>query len=93
MVAVWGPPINDYACRMWSGLIRDYYCERLSRYFDGLKTGKGFDRAAWEERWVRGSGISKIEPFADPVATAAMLIQKASHEALPTLKGRSGEKK
>jgi alpha-N-acetylglucosaminidase len=91
IVTVWGPPINDYSCRMWSGLIRDFYRERMSRYFEGLKTGKAFDRAAWEEQWVRGSGISKIEPFADPLAAAVSLVKTASEETLPKLPGTAGE--
>jgi alpha-N-acetylglucosaminidase len=87
IVTVWGPspPVNDYSCRMWSGLIRDYYRERMARYFDRLKTGKAYDRAAWEEQWVCGSGISKIEPFADPLAAAVELVKKASEQALPKL--------
>jgi alpha-N-acetylglucosaminidase len=92
IVTVWGPPINDYSCRMWSGLIRDFYLERMARYFEGLRTGKAFDRAAWEEQWVRGSGISKIEPFNDPLAAAVNLVKKASEQTLPTLPG-SIEKK
>jgi alpha-N-acetylglucosaminidase len=87
IITVWGPspPLNDYSCRMWSGLIRDYYRERMLRYFDGLKTGKAFDRAACEEQWVCGSGVSKIAPYDDPLAAAVKLVKKASEQALPKL--------
>lgn len=28
IVTVWGPPVDDYAARIWSGLIGSYYLER-----------------------------------------------------------------
>jgi alpha-N-acetylglucosaminidase len=93
IVTVWGPPINDYACRMWSGLIRDFYRERMARYFEGLSAGKTFDRAAWEEQWVRGVGVSKIEPFADPLVAAVKLVEMALKETLPGPREKSGVNK
>jgi alpha-N-acetylglucosaminidase len=92
IVTVWGPSssVSDYSCRMWSGLIRDYYRERMARMLDGLKNGKPFDRAAWEEQWVRSSGISKIEPFVDPLAAAVELVKKAAGETLPKLPEKKG---
>ena len=85
IVTVWGPPFNDYAARMWSGLIRDFYRERLARYFEALQTGQTFDRGAWEENWVRRSGVSTITPFDRPLAAAQSLIRVAALEALPEL--------
>ena len=35
IVTVWGPPINDYSCRLWSGLIRDFYVPRMRRLLAG----------------------------------------------------------
>jgi alpha-N-acetylglucosaminidase len=95
IITVWGPspPLNDYSCRMWSGLIRDFYRERMLRYFQGLRTGITFDRAAWEEQWVRASGITKITPFADPLAAAVRLVKTASEQRLPKLPETSGEKR
>jgi alpha-N-acetylglucosaminidase len=95
IITVWGSPpsISDYSCRMWSGLIRDFYRERMARYFEGLRTGKDFDRVAWEEQWICGSGISKIEPFADPLTAAVQLVKKASEQTLPVLPDGSIEKK
>ena len=85
LVTVWGPPVNDYSCRLWSGLTRDFYAPRMKRVLDSVKSGKQFDRAAWEEQWVRGSGVSHIEPFADPVAEAVRLVDAACAESLPQL--------
>lgn len=31
LITLWGPPITDYAARLWSGLIRQYYLPRLRR--------------------------------------------------------------
>ncbi len=87
IVTVWGPPVNDYSCRVWSGLVRDFYRERMARRLDSLKTGKPFNMAAWELEWVNGSGVSKITPYADPVAEAVKLLAKACGETLPLLPG------
>jgi len=82
IVTVWGPPVNDYSARMWSGLIRDFYHPRMAAYLESLK-GKPFNRRQWEEAWVRSTGISKIGPFEDPVDAAAVLVKKAYDEMLP----------
>lgn len=74
IVTVWGPPVNDYSCRVWSGLVRDFYRERMRLLLEAKKTGKPFDRSAWEEAWVLKSEISKIKPFKDPIETAVTLI-------------------
>ena len=48
LVTVWGPGhchdgLNDYSCRMWSGLIRDYYLPRWKHFFEAKKQGVPFD--------------------------------------------------
>jgi alpha-N-acetylglucosaminidase len=91
IVTVWGPPVNDYACRLWSGLIRDFYRERMAAYFESLKNGKQLNRAAWEEQWVRGSGVSRIEPFPNPIAAASNLVAAAVSEPLLKIRERAGE--
>lgn len=56
LVTIWGPPVDDYSARMWSGLIGDYYLPRWQHYFEARTTGKTFDFAVWEKAWVeRGS--------------------------------------
>ncbi len=85
IITVWGPPVNDYSARMWSGLIRDFYQPRMKAYFEGLKTGKGFNRRQWEEKWVMSTGISKIKPYKNPVDMAAKLVKQAYSEKLPPL--------
>lgn len=72
LVTIWGPPVDDYSARIWSGLVRDYYLPRWQNYF---KYGKEFDFASWEENWVRNSsGTSPVTPFEDPVEACQELM-------------------
>ena len=48
IVTIWGPPVDDYSARIWSGLIRDYYLPRWKKYFEIRRTSKDFDMAEWE---------------------------------------------
>lgn len=85
IITVWGPPVNDYSCRIWSGLVRDFYRERMACLLEALKTGQPFDKNAWELAWVAGSGISQVEPYSDPVAMAGRLVNKVLKEEIPVL--------
>ncbi len=69
LVTIWGPPVDDYSARVWSGLIRDYYLPRWQHYFAAKKSGKAFDFAAWELDWVENSkGLSQQSAPEDMVA-------------------------
>ncbi len=71
--------LDDYACRMWSGLIRDYYIPRWRHYFDSRKDGKPFDFNAWEYKYAEeGRGVSDFERCSDLVAEAHALVRDAS---------------
>jgi alpha-N-acetylglucosaminidase len=83
IITVWGPPVNDYSCRIWSGLVRDFYRERMRLVLESLKTDKPFDKNAWELNWVAGSGVSAIQPFDHPLKAARELVAKALSEELP----------
>jgi|GEM_PF-5692042 len=72
LITSWGGTIDDYAARIWSGLIRDYYVPRVKQTL--FKTG--FDRKSWEEQWVKKAGISSIKPYAAPVKKAAQLVNE-----------------
>ena len=78
IVTIWGPPVDDYSARVWSGLIRDYYLPRWKHYFASRKTGVGFDFAAWEKNWVESEGCSSQNPPADVVNTARSLLDYAA---------------
>ncbi len=69
LVTIWGPPVDDYAARVWSGHIRDYYLPRWQHYFASKKSGEAFDYAAWELDWVENSvGLSPQQAPKDMVA-------------------------
>ncbi len=79
IVTIWGPPVDDYSARIWSGLIRDYYLPRWKFYFNQKKTGKKFDFGTWEASWVeKTKGLSKVVTPSDIVKEALELIKDAS---------------
>lgn len=82
IVTLWGPPINDYSCRVWSGLIRDFYVPRMQARITAMRAGLSFDRATWEAAWVNSTGVSPITPYADPAAKARELFEAAYAEVL-----------
>lgn len=85
ILTTWGPPVNDYAGRVWSGLIRDYYLPRMKGLYQGMRSGDGFNAAPWEEKWIKTPGVSAVAPFPDPVAKAAELVDVAYAEKLPAV--------
>ena len=85
IITVWGPPVNDYSCRVWSGLVRDFYHERMRLVLQNLKTNTPFDSVPWEISWTKKIGISTIEPFDNPIQSAKVLVKKALEEQLPMI--------
>ncbi len=77
IVTSWGPPVNDYSARVWSGLIRDFYVPRLKAYFNAKEKGKNYNQNEWEDKWLHTPGISKIAPFKDPTAAAYKIVAAA----------------
>jgi alpha-N-acetylglucosaminidase len=72
LITTWGGAQSDYAARMWSGLIRDYYIPRIQNTLND----KNFNRTAWEEAWVKDGKITNVAPFPDPVAAAKALVNQ-----------------
>ncbi len=79
LITTWGGWVNEYAAKTWSGLIRDYYIPRWRLYYEAKEKGISFDILEWEEKWINSSGISKIEPFDNPIETAIRLFNKEVH--------------
>ncbi len=74
LVTIWGPPVDDYAAKMWSGLIRDYYLPRWQQY---RRHGKA-SLPEWERRWVEEKrGLSPGKPHAAPAEAAVQLLRQA----------------
>jgi alpha-N-acetylglucosaminidase len=85
LVTTWGKGrrpdgLDDYGCKMWSGLIRDYYLPRWENYFASRKDGKPFDFDQWEYKYAEEShGVSPVEPYPDILA-AAMEVAKENQD-------------
>ncbi len=72
LITFWGwPSAGDYAARVWSGLIRDYYAGRWRAWFRSLEQKQPLTATSldlWEETWLS----SPYQPSAPlPVADLA----------------------
>ena len=75
MLTIWGGPVlNDYANRMWGGLVGDYYAKRWNLFFEAViqaaKEGKEFDEKAFgeelsqfEHTWTESHTKYPVEPL------------------------------
>ena len=53
LITFWGwVELNDYASRVWSGLIRDYYVGRWQAFFQSLRDNRPPALDIWEETWL-----------------------------------------
>lgn len=78
IVTIWGPPVDDYSARIWSGLIRDYYLPRWQHYFEQKRSGQPFDFPKWERQWVvQQKGLSPVQTTGDAFDAAIRLVQTA----------------
>ncbi len=92
IVTIWGPPVDDYSARIWSGLVRDYYVPRWKNFFESRRTGRPFDFAAWERNWVeQQTGLSAAAPYADPLQACRQLLERASHVTSALLDETKGD--
>ncbi len=74
IVTIWGPPVDDYAAKIWSGLIRDYYLKRWQYYRAHGTQGL----ADWERTWVEElPALSPCQPYRQPMLAALQLLQEA----------------
>ncbi|TZF83168.1 alpha-N-acetylglucosaminidase [Pedobacter sp. BS3] len=72
LITIWGGQVEDYAARVWSGLISDYYIPRMQHYLYG-------DRATlnqWKENWIEKPYTNNVKPFDDPLQEAARLVNQ-----------------
>lgn len=78
MVSTWGGrPLTDYAARVWSGVIRNYYLPRLRRYLQAKTDNTVFDFYETDDRWYASDKDTAVEPFADPLTAACGLVAGA----------------
>lgn len=52
IVTIWGPPVNDYSARIWSGLVGSYYFPRYRLWWEALDNGTSAGLDAFERQWV-----------------------------------------
>ncbi|HTY57651.1 MAG TPA: alpha-N-acetylglucosaminidase TIM-barrel domain-containing protein [Bacteroidota bacterium] len=90
-VTVWGgPELFDYASKMWSGLVRDFYAARWKKFFEILRrTPPGEpvpsgEIASWEESWTKEHSLSPPVPVGDPLRAARDLLASAEHSTVLT---------
>jgi alpha-N-acetylglucosaminidase len=90
LITLWGDkdcPLNEYACKQWSGLFNDFYKPRWKQFFTAMEldlTGKKrLDKDAfvtqiknWEWAWVNTRKDYATTPVGDPVKNAKMLYRK-----------------
>lgn len=95
LISTWGgAALYDYSCRIWSGIIRDYYIPRLKYYADvniaALKNdGKVVDADKMktmmadfdESGFPATSGLSECKAFENPLDAALGLVAKYRYEA------------
>lgn len=80
IVTVWGPPVDDYSARIWSGLVGTYYLGRWKHYYESRLTGKPFDMAKWELDWVEGKIPSSYTPEPINVVSFARNLMNLSKD-------------
>lgn len=90
LITLWGDkncPLNEYACRQWNGLLKDFYKPRWEQYIaqlnSNLSTGAVLDQAAfvakikdWEWNWVNTRRDYVTEVSGDAVLVSKMLYNK-----------------
>ncbi|NVO19425.1 MAG: alpha-N-acetylglucosaminidase C-terminal domain-containing protein [Bacteroidetes bacterium] len=73
-VTVWGNSgtwLSEYACKVWSGLLRDYYLPRWMKYASSLNKENDPDLNQWEEAWITTPGLRTLAPITGDLLTYA----------------------
>ena len=83
IVTYWASGVQNYSCRVWGGLVRDYYREWLVREFESMKKGTAFDTQQFMQDYTKGAGTSAFMPCKDPVADAQQWVRQAIEERVP----------
>jgi alpha-N-acetylglucosaminidase len=78
LITTWGwPELSDYASRVWSGLIRDYYAARWAAYFKSRRTNSRFSLDLWQQTWLSSPyRPSKPLSVADLIAECQKLLEE-----------------
>lgn len=81
-VTTWGgPDLHDYASKLWSGLVRDFYVMRWEHYFrlrlEGITADEIESRlATLEDAWTRESRLTPAQPVPDLQGHILALLER-----------------
>jgi alpha-N-acetylglucosaminidase len=79
-VTIWGSggaALNEYAAKVWSGLVGGYYRGRWEAWSEAALSGRSFDVNAWQEDWIRRPVAPPTAVWPEPLAEAARLLAVA----------------
>lgn len=90
LITLWGDaksPLNEYACRQWSGLLNDFYKPRWQLFFararQSLNQQSDFNASlfkeevsSWEWKWVNQHKEYPTKAIGNPVNVALEMYQK-----------------
>ena len=90
LITLWGDkdcPLNEYACRQWSGLLDDFYKPRWEQFFvkasTALGEGKEMDKDSfvkgikdWEWQWVNKRKDYPVTTIGKPVDMVEKIYEK-----------------
>lgn len=87
LVSVWygnhtkDEPVNDYSCRLWSGLIRDYYLPRLQGTWRNHIEGIPFNQIDFENNFVFSAPTAPRSQYSNPtdVNELSLLLHSVHH--------------
>jgi alpha-N-acetylglucosaminidase len=82
LITTWGwPELSDYASRVWSGLIRDYYAARWQAWFDHQFAGNDFSLDIWQQSWLsRPYSPSSPTPVPHLITEAQAMMEAIGHD-------------
>ena len=83
LITTWGwSELSDYASRVWSGLIRDYYAARWRAWFDHQLSGSEFSLDIWQQSWLSRPYVpSTPAPVPDLIAEAQSIMATVNRSA------------
>lgn len=93
LITLWGDencPLNEYACRQWSGLLQDFYKPRWQLFFErakkALRQGSEMnqddfvkDIKRWEWNWVNKRQDYPVSTTGDQIQVSRQLYDKYRH--------------